>query len=123
MTNDQVRYEVVQPEPDRTHGFAINRTGITARGSAQNVFELVTQGVTYRFRWLANEGDVNSASARPANPPEAAPPDIVIKKIQSPTAGTPEVMSRPASAQPATLELATGAVQNEAEAARPELWR
>jgi len=110
VTNDQVRYEVVQPGSDQKHGFAINRAGVTARGSAQDVFELVAPGATYRFRWLANEADVNSASARPANPPAAAPPDIVIKKIQSPTAGTSEVMSRPA-------------LENEVEASRPELWR
>jgi hypothetical protein len=123
VTNNQVRYEVVQPESDQKHGFAINRAGVTARGLAQDALELVAQGATYRFRWLANEADVNSASARPANPPAAAPPDIVIKKIQSPTAGTPEVMSRPALELPPTLELATAEPQNEAEAARPELWR
>ena len=123
VTNDQVRYEVVQPESDQKHGFTINRAGVTARGSAQDAFELVAQGATYRFRWLANEADVNSASTRPANPPAAAPPDIVIKKIQSPAAGTPEVMSRPALELPATLELMTGTVRNDIEAARPELWR
>jgi hypothetical protein len=123
VTNDQVRYEVVQPASDQKHGFAINRAGVTARSLVQDAFELVAPGATYRFRWLANEADVNSASARPANPPAAAPPDLVIKKIQSPTAGTPEVMSRPALELPATLEPTTGTVQNEVEAARPELWR
>jgi hypothetical protein len=121
VTNDQLRYEVVQPASDQKHGFAINRGGVTARGSAQDAFELTAQGATYRFRWLANEADVNSASARPANPPAAAPPDIVIKKIQSPAGGTPEVMAHPTRELPAALQLATAEVQN--EAAQPELWR
>lgn len=119
VTSDQVRYEVVQPALDRPHGFAIDRSSVTARSLTAEAFQVVLQSEKYRFRWLANEADVNSATARPDNPPQAASPDIVIRKIQSSTAKTPAGMSRGAMELPARLELATGADQD----ARPALGR
>jgi len=122
ITNDQVRYEVVQPEAYRAHAFALDRSSVTARRwltkanapseriqSAQDALELASQGVIYHFRWLANEDDVNNGTARPANPPQAAPPDMVIRKIQTSRAMPPGV-PRPATALPPRLELAASAV-------------
>jgi hypothetical protein len=101
VTGDQVRYEVVQPAADRPHGFALDRSLVTVRSSAPDAFQVMLAGEKYRFRWLANEDDVNKASARPDNPPEAASPEIVIKKIQSSTAKTPESTSLRAKGWPA----------------------
>jgi hypothetical protein len=139
VTRDQVRYKVVQPEANRQHAFALDRSSVTARRwltkanapaeriqSAQDAFELASQGVIYHFRWLANEDDVNSGSARPANPPQAAPPDMVIRKIQTSRAMPPGSVPWTATALPARSELAAKAVTNAIDAmedGKPALWR
>lgn len=132
VTHDQIRYEVVQPESARAHAFAINRSSATARQwlpqpnatqeniqAAQNGFELVSQGVVYHFRWLAKEDDVNTGSARPVSPPDAAPPDLLIKTIQNLAAETPRLAPGPAVSLLTELELPTNAIKN----AQPERWR
>jgi hypothetical protein len=132
VTEDRVRYEVVQPASDRTHAFTIDRSSVKARRwvpkanapaeyvqASQDAFELESQGVLRHFRWLANQDDVTSGNARPANPPQAAPPDIPIRAIQISATGTPEVMSAPSLAVPSKLQLALNRIND----ARPAAWR
>jgi len=132
VTHDQVRYEVVQPEADRAHAFAINRSSVTARRwvtqpgataeriqSAQDAFELAFQGKVHHFRWLANQDDVTSGNARPASPPMAAPPDILIKTILMPKARMPWITPRPSPVLPSKLEFAMHQIKD----ARRAVWR
>ena len=61
LAPDRVRYEVVQPESDRKHGFNLSRAEITGvqqwvlMGTPRNAAEIKTSHATYHF-WLLPEG-------------------------------------------------------------------
>jgi hypothetical protein len=84
-----VRYEVVQPQSNRNHSFEAPRTEVTVHqwtivGQPQETIELKANGATYRMRWLGNEAEVATATAKRMSPPVSQPPASLISAIQNP---------------------------------------
>ena len=102
VSQDKVRYEVVQPQSNRNHSFEVPRTEVTVHqwtivGQPQDAIELKANGATYRMRWLGNEAEVATATAKRMSPPVSQPPASLISAIQNPASVSVQVTGRGAS--------------------------
>ena len=91
VSEDRVRFDVVQPQADGKYSFAVSRAEVAIRqwvllGLPQDAIELQVNGATYHMRWLANAGEVSSGAARRWTPPLSQPPYALISAMQNPAA-------------------------------------
>ena len=91
VSQDKIRFEVIQPQSDAGRSFDAPRSEVVAGqwiifGVPQDAIELRTKAATYHMRWLANESEVSSGAPRRWSPPLSRPPYAVIQAIQNPAA-------------------------------------
>ena len=89
VSQEKVRFEVVQPQSNSNHSFEAPRTQVTVRqwaimGQPQDAIELKVKGATFHMRWLTNESEVNSGGPKRMSPPASAAPATLIAAIQNP---------------------------------------
>ena len=105
VSSEYIEYVVEQP-PGGAHSFRIKRSEVlsltkwTVRGQSTNALEMQTAHQTYHFWWLANERDLQTGKPYQWNPPDAAPPDPILRIIQDPsTASQPQAQDISGRAQ------------------------
>ena len=82
-TQEQVRFEVIQPQSASRFSFALPRSEVAIHqwallGIPQDAIELQARGATYHLRWLADADEVNAGPARRWSPPTSKPPHALI---------------------------------------------
>jgi len=90
-TQEQVRFEVIQPQSASRFSFALPRSEVAIHqwallGMPQDAIELRARGATYHMRWLADAAEVNTGPARRWTPPTSKPPYALIAAMLDPAA-------------------------------------